>query len=94
MKAIKLMILGGLLILLGPVMSAIDVYWNGFHVICWFVGVPVFITGLIMPADGFKIPEQNEALPQKKCPSCGKDHDFDYPKCPYCGHDYQAKQIK
>ncbi len=27
-------------------------------------------------------------LPQKKCPQCGREHDFDYPKCPYCKHKY------
>ena len=94
MKAIKLMILGALLILLGPIMSAIDVYWNGFHLLCWIFGIPVFLVGLATPAGGFKTPKQNEELPQKQCPSCGKSHDFDYPKCPYCSHDYQAKQIK
>ena len=31
-----------------------------------------------------------EGMPQKKCPTCGRDHDFDYPKCPYCKHDYYA----
>lgn len=29
-----------------------------------------------------------DALPQKKCPECGRMHDFDYPKCPYCKHNY------
>lgn len=28
------------------------------------------------------------ALPQRKCPQCGRVHDFDYPKCPFCGHVY------
>ena len=32
-----------------------------------------------------------ETVPQKKCPSCGKSHDFDYPKCPFCKFDYNAK---
>ncbi len=27
-------------------------------------------------------------LPQRKCPTCGKQHDFDFPKCPECGFDY------
>ncbi len=94
MKAIKLMILGALLILLGPIMSAIDVYWNGFHLVCWIIGIPVFLVGIAMPAGGFKTPKQDEELPQKQCPSCAKMHDFDYPQCPHCGHDYQAKQIK
>ena len=66
MKAIKLMILGALLILLGPIMSAIDVYWNGFHLLCWIFGIPVFLVGLAMPAGGFKTPKQNEELPQKQ----------------------------
>ena len=29
-----------------------------------------------------------EGLPQKQCPKCGKRHDFDYPKCPFCKYDY------
>ena len=32
--------------------------------------------------------EEEEELPQKQCPQCGKLHDFDYPKCPYCKHNY------
>ena len=32
-----------------------------------------------------------DGMPQKKCPTCGREHDFDYPKCPYCKHDYYAK---
>ena len=32
-----------------------------------------------------------EGMPQKKCPTCGREHDFDYPKCPWCKHDYYAK---
>ena len=44
----------------------------------------------------FFVPEHSERttseqLPQKKCPRCGKMHDFDYPKCPYCSFDYYAK---
>ena len=26
--------------------------------------------------------------PQRTCPKCGFEHDFDYPKCPKCGYDY------
>lgn len=33
---------------------------------------------------------QEEGLPQKQCPKCGKMHDFDYPKCPFCKYDYNA----
>lgn len=32
-----------------------------------------------------------DGMPQKKCPVCGRNHDFDYPKCPHCGHDCYAK---
>ena len=32
-----------------------------------------------------------EGMPQKKCPTCGREHAFDYPRCPYCKHDYYAK---
>ena len=32
-----------------------------------------------------------DGMPQKKCPTCGKEHEFDYPRCPYCKHDYYAK---
>ena len=32
-----------------------------------------------------------DGMPQRKCPTCGREHDFDYPRCPYCKHDYNAK---
>ena len=32
-----------------------------------------------------------DGMHQKKCPTCGREHDFDYPRCPYCKHDYYAK---
>lgn len=85
MKSIKLMITGGLLILLGPIMSLVDVSFNGFLALCWVVGIPTFVVGLLTPSGGTKVPEPDETLPQKQCPHCGKLHDFDYPKCPYCG---------
>ena len=94
MKSIKLMLTGGLLILLGPILSILDIMFSGFHAICWFLGIPMFVIGLWMPADGKPAPLPDEALPQKECPQCGKHHDFDYPRCPHCGHDYQAKQMK
>ncbi len=31
---------------------------------------------------------QEPDLPQKQCPKCGKQHDFDYPRCPFCKYDY------
>lgn len=94
MKPIKFMITGALLILLGPIMSLVNFMFSEFMVLCWMVGIPLFIAGLVMPADGFSVPEQSDDLPQKECTACGKKHDFDYPVCPRCGHDYQPKQIK
>lgn len=94
MKALKFMITGAPLILLGPVMANLDMDFSGFMMICWFVGVPLFLLGLLMPADGFKVEKQTDDLPQKTCPHCGKSHDFDYPKCPHCGHDYQARPVR
>ena len=32
----------------------------------------------------------DEKLPQKKCPQCGKQHDFDYPECPFCKFRYDT----
>lgn len=36
----------------------------------------------------FRANGPKEELPQRKCPECGKEHDFDYPKCPFCKHRY------
>ena len=36
------------------------------------------------PADETAVDE----IWQRTCPSCGKQHDLDYPKCPNCGHNY------
>ncbi len=34
---------------------------------------------------------EDEHIAQKKCPRCGKRHDFDYPKCPFCKFDYYGQ---
>ena len=34
--------------------------------------------------------EEEEKIPEIKCPRCGKMHDFDYPKCPFCKYDYNV----
>lgn len=37
----------------------------------------------------FFIPEdKNSEIGLRKCPSCGKKHEFDYPKCPFCKYEY------
>ena len=55
------------------------------------------VAAFLISADSGNIPMEKKAmidekLPQKTCPQCGKQHDFDYPKCPYCQHDYQNKK--
>jgi len=94
MKALKCMISGALLILLGPVLSLLDVMFSGAMVLCWLVGIPLFVIGLLIPEKGSAKNVQLDGIPQKTCPKCGRNHDFDYPKCPFCGHDYQAKRIQ
>lgn len=88
MRPLKFMITGATLILLGPIMTANDVWFSGFCVVCWLIGVPLLIAGLLMPEK--YVPAPSDDLPQKQCPACGKSHDFDYPRCPYCGYDYSA----
>lgn len=90
MKAIKFMISGALLILLGPSLVTIDLSMSPVMVFCWLVGIPLFFIGLFMPTGKTKKhpPYQLEDLPQKQCPACGKYHDFDYPSCPHCAHEY------
>lgn len=36
--------------------------------------------------------DPDDRLPQRTCPSCGLQHDFDYPKCPNCNYDYCARR--
>ena len=33
----------------------------------------------------------DDTPPQKTCPNCGREHDFDYPKCPFCSYDYYGE---
>lgn len=94
MRAVKFLFSGGLLILLGPIMHILDVVFAPLHLLCWLLGIPLFVAGLVISPNGPKIPILQENLPQKECPACKMTHDFDYPKCPFCGHDYQAKQGK
>ena len=34
------------------------------------------------------LPEEDDTLPQRTCPSCGCVHDFDYGRCPRCHYEY------
>ena len=67
----------------------------------WFLGdFPNLVAGA-MEVDIYTCPqcgkiefflaeaENEDELPQKQCPNCGKRHDFDYPKCPFCKYAYK-----
>lgn len=38
--------------------------------------------------DSEEVEKAENELPQKTCPKCGKEHDFDYYKCPFCKYEY------
>ncbi len=65
----------------------------------WIFGnLPNLLAGA-MEVDIYSCPEcrklefyladvKEDGLPQKQCPNCGQQHDFDYPKCPFCKYEY------
>lgn len=55
--------------------------------LCFIGGIITFLVGLFIPQEK-KDAIIDDALPQRQCPRCGKQHDFDYPQCPYCDHSY------
>lgn len=87
-SCVKVMLLGIMLVLIATFLTCAD---DGFVMdiaaFCFIAGVITFAVGLFIPWHKSEaIVDDN--LPQRKCPRCGKTHDFDYPKCPYCEHDY------
>ena len=32
---------------------------------------------------------EDDELPKKTCPNCGKEIDFDSPKCPFCRYEFR-----
>ncbi len=50
--------------------------------------VDIYICPECKKIEFYLVDEIEEELPQKRCPNCGKLHDFDYPKCPFCKYDY------
>lgn len=85
---LKVMLTGLMLVLIGTFLIAADISNMEFSAVCFFVGIGVFIVGLLIPWDPKDKVIVDDTLPQKKCPQCGKEHDFDYHKCPFCGFDY------
>lgn len=84
---LKVMLTGMMLLLIGVFLYAADTGNMDISGICFIVGILVFLVGLFIPSQK-GAPIVDEALPQRKCPKCGKEHDFDYPKCPFCDHIY------
>ena len=78
---------GIMLLLIGTFLYTADTGNMDVSGFCFITGIIVFLVGLFIPMQrGDAIVD--DTLPQKKCPKCGKEHDFDYPKCPYCDHEY------
>lgn len=90
-SCVKVMLIGVMLLLISIFFYVAD--GTGIYMdisgLCFIAGIVVFIVGLCIPwQKGEAIID--DSLPQKTCPQCGKQHDFDYPHCPYCDYDYLA----
>jgi hypothetical protein len=85
------MLTGMMILLIGTFLYAADSEMMELAGICFIVGIIVFLVGLFIP-DHKKEVILDETLPQKKCPRCGKEHDFDYPQCPFCDFDYIGRK--
>lgn len=88
-SCIKVMLSGIMLLLIGIFFYVAD--GTGIYMdisgLCFIAGILVFVVGLFIPMHK-QDAIVNDALPQRQCPQCGKQHDFDYPKCPHCDYDY------
>lgn len=93
-SCVKVMLTGIMLVLIGIFLYAADKGNMDPATFFFFAGIAVFVVGLLIPWDGKGKPVVNEDLPQRKCPKCGKEHDFDYPQCPHCGYDYTGRSIE
>jgi transcriptional regulator with XRE-family HTH domain len=87
LSCVKVMLTGIFLLVVGTFLIAADAGNMDFAAICFIGGIIVFLVGLFIPQDRGKA-IVDDTLPQRKCPQCGKEHDFDYPECPHCGHRY------
>ena len=90
LSCVKVMLTGVMLLSVGTFLITADDSNMDFSAFCFFGGIILFVVGLFIPAQGGKA-VVNEELPQRKCPRCGKHHDFDYPQCPHCGYDPDTK---
>ena len=90
-SCLKVMLTGMMLLLIGIFLYLADDWNMEISALCFIAGIIFFIVGLFIP-DHKKDAVMDETLPQKKCPRCGKEHDFDYPKCPHCDYDYSGRK--
>lgn len=89
-SCVKVMLTGMMLLLIGIFFTVADgtgIYMD-ISSFCFISGILVFLVGLFIPWEKGKA-IIDDRLPQRKCPQCGKEHDFDYPQCPHCDHRYQ-----
>ena len=89
-SCVKVMLAGMMTLLIGTFLYVADHDNMDISAFCFVAGILIFLVGLFIPMQKGR-PVVNDQLPQKKCPKCGKNHDFDYPKCPHCEYDYLAK---
>ena len=91
-SCVKVMLSGIMLLLIAVFFYVAD--GTGIYMdisgLCFISGILVFAVGLFIPMHK-KDAIVDDTLPQRQCPQCGKQHDFDYPKCPHCEYDYLAK---
>ena len=90
LSCVKMMLTGIMILLVGTFLYVADTDNMDISALCFVAGIAVFVFGLFIPMQKGE-PIVDDKLPQKKCPQCGKNHDFDYPKCPHCEYDYLAK---
>ena len=93
LSCVKVMLSGIMLVLVGAFLIAADTDNMDISAGCFVLGILAFIIGLCIPWHSKGSPVIREELPQRKCPLCGKEHDFDYPKCPHCDYDYTGRSL-
>ena len=87
LSCVNVMLTGIFLLLVGIFLYQADAgCFMEFSALCFIAGVIVFVVGLFIPMHK-KDTVVDDTLPQKTCPQCGKQHDFDYPQCPHCGYN-------
>ena len=93
LSCVKVMLSGIMLVLVGAFLIAADTDNMDISAGCFVLGILAFIIGQCIPWLSKGSPVIREELPQRKCPLCGKEHDFDYPKCPHCDYDYTGRSL-